>query len=314
MKKLFIKTSFYLLLILLISEIIIRVFHLTKDTPNRFLDEHDVEKWVPNQNGFEVTGIRRQNIAEFNINNSGFNSYREFNPTKEKTEIALVGDSFIQGFHQDYDDSIGKKIENSIPNIEVYEYGYAGYDFADQLHLINAYKNDFDLIDQVIVYLNFEEDLGRGEYKVIQDRLALQTPLNNTIKKCKLLVYCKSIGFLDPPKKFVSNLINTIKGNKNSSTTKTKQKDKTDIYIDNFKNLVKLYGFNKSKFFLLLDSSKTPNKFLTYLSNNNYKIIDYNNSFQKAKHNTTLIYDQHWNNYGREFIASEISNALFTKN
>jgi len=63
MKKLFIKTSFYLLLILLISEIIIRVFHLTKDTPNRFLDEHDVEKWVPNQNGFEVTGIRRQNIV-----------------------------------------------------------------------------------------------------------------------------------------------------------------------------------------------------------------------------------------------------------
>ena len=114
-----------------------------------------LKKWVPNQNGFSVTGNRRQNFSEYKINNSGYNSYREFNPTANKTELALVGDSFIEGFHQNYYNSIGKKIEQQFADIEVYEYGYAGYDFADQLHLVHSYKEQFDHIDQVILGIKF---------------------------------------------------------------------------------------------------------------------------------------------------------------
>ena len=98
-----------------------RAFHLTKDYPSRYVDEFGVEKWMPNQNGMSVTGIRRQNFSEFKINKSGFNSYREFTPTEDKTEIALVGDSFIEGFHQHYYNSIGKKIENKLKLGEIYQ-------------------------------------------------------------------------------------------------------------------------------------------------------------------------------------------------
>ena len=144
MKKLFFKSTKYGLLILIGLELIIRGLHLTRDYPVRIIDDKRVEKWKPNQKGFSVTGNRRQNFSEYHINNSGFNSYREFNPTEDKREIALVGDSFIEGFHQDYYNSIEKKIESKIPEIEVYEFGYAGYDFTDQLHLVHVYKNEFD--------------------------------------------------------------------------------------------------------------------------------------------------------------------------
>jgi hypothetical protein len=96
MKKLFLKSLLYLVLIVLVLELLVRIFHLTKDYPVRYVDKFEVEKWVPNQEGYSVTGNRRQNFSKFYINNSGFNSYREFTPSKDKVEIALVGDSFIE--------------------------------------------------------------------------------------------------------------------------------------------------------------------------------------------------------------------------
>lgn len=312
MVKLFFKTGTYLLLMLLIFEGLVRLLHLAKDTPIRYLDKYEVEKWVPNQKGYDVTGNRRQNLAKFSINKSGFNSYREFTPTLKDVEIAIVGDSFIQGFHQDYYNSIGKKIERNLPNTQVYEYGYAGYDFADQMHLINSYKKEFDLIDHVIIYLDFNSDLNRGEYKVIQERLALQTPINNIIKKIKLLVYFKNIGLLDSPKLFVAKIINLIKG-VNSSQKKNytnKKEQKITKSITNFKNLIQLYNFDKSRYSLLLDASKTPIYFLNYLKESNLRYIDFNTEFEKTTKPTNLIYDQHWNNYGRSLIAKKITESI----
>lgn len=313
MKKIAIKLSLYGFLILISLELLVRFFYLGKDTPTRFLDTSKVEKWTPNQQGYAVTGNRRQNFAEFNINSSGFNSYREFSPTKEKFEIAIVGDSFIEGFHQNYDESIGKKIELLIPNIEVYEYGYAGYDFADQLHLIHAYKDDFDRIDHVILGIKFKNDLTRDSYKVIQERLALESTKNRLLKKSKLLVYCNSIGVIDIPKDFIRKLKNWFSDNKktlskNKITTNKAKKYQT--YIDNFENLVRLYGFDKKRFSLLLDSRITDKVFLKYLELNEYLFIDFANAFESSSKNTDLIYDKHWNDHGRTLISLLITDHI----
>ncbi|WP_299436902.1 hypothetical protein [uncultured Aquimarina sp.] len=315
MKKLILKSGLYVFLVLISLELLVRVFHLGKDTPTRILDEHKVEKWMPNQNGFSVTGNRRQNFSEYHINNSGYNSYREFNPTKNKIEVALVGDSFIEGFHQNYYNSIGKKIEKSIPEIEVYEYGYAGYDFADQLHLVNAYKEQFDAIDHIILGIKFSNDLTRGEYEVIMGRLALESPMNRLLKKSKLLVYCKSIGILDPPQRLMYKLINILKPaikkqdvNKEEVLRIKNKKEKK--YLANFNSLIEKYGFDKNRFTLLLDSRITSNLFLSYLDNNDFNYIDFSKHFEESDQATTLIYDRHWNNNGRALIAKAISEYL----
>ncbi|WP_103864242.1 hypothetical protein [Aquimarina sp. I32.4] len=311
MKKLIIKSIIYMVLILFTLEGLTRIFYLAKDTPTRFLDEYKVEKWQPNQNGFSVTGNRRQNFSEYHINASGYNSYREFTPTKDKVEIALVGDSFIEGFHQNYYNSIGKKIEKTLPEIEVYEYGYAGYDFADQLHLIHSYSNQFDAIDHVILGIKFSNDLTRSEYSVIKERLALESPINNLLKKSKLLVYCKSIGILTPLQKLTSGLINLFNTPQEAiaitpeSAIRIKNK-KEDEYLSNFKKLVSKYGFDKKRFTLLLDTRITSPFFLSYLQQNKFKYIDFASSFEVSKSPTSLIYDKHWNNHGRGIITSLI--------
>ena len=316
MKKLILKSGLYFLLILICLEIIVRIFHLAKDTPTRYVDQNNVEKWMPNQNGYAVTGNRRQNFSEYRINSSGYNSYREFTPSKESIDVALVGDSFIEGFHQNYYNSIGKKIETNLQNnVKVMEFGYAGYDMADQLHLINAYKDLFNDIDYVFLGIKFSNDLNRGEYTVVQDRLALESPVNKMLKKSKLLVYCKSIGILDPPQLLFHRIKNSIrpvipKKKLTEQELKEKQIENDRKYLENFKNLIALYGYDKDKFVLLLDSSSTSNIFLDYLNKNNFTYIDFFSAFEKSGKPSTLIYDRHWNDNGRSIIASLISSYI----
>jgi hypothetical protein len=311
MKKIFYKFVLYCFFIAICLEVWIRIFHLAKDTPTRYLDENKVEKWMPNQNGYAVTGNRRQNFAEYHINASGYNSYREFNPSQEGFELALVGDSFIEGFHQNYYQSIGKKIENKIPGVEVYEYGYAGYDMADQLHLIHQYKNQFKLIDIVILGLKYDNDLNRDVYKVEGSRLALESPMNKIFKKSKLLVYLQSIGVFTPAMDFVKIIKQNILLVDNTIDVAKKTDEALFVKrVENLESLVRLYGFDKKKFYFLIDESLTPYKFLLYLNKNDYQYIEIGKALKNSTKRTTLIYDDHWNNIGREIVASQILESI----
>ncbi|MBP1841022.1 hypothetical protein [Formosa algae] len=309
MKKLFINMLLYAVLIALCLEVVIRLLHLTKDYPVRYVDEFGVEKWVPNQRGFAVTGIRRQHFSEYHINNSGYNSYREFHPTPDQVEIALVGDSFIEGFHQQYTNSIGKKIEQRLKDVEVYEYGYAGYDFADQLHMINTYKETFDLVDYVVLGLKFENDLTRSSYTVVQDRMKLETPLYKTLRQSKLLVYLQNVGTFDAAKSLLSK-ITSVNNNNKAISKRSSETELQDQYIINFKRLVHTYGYDKQRFTLLLDAAQTPPIFLKYLEDNGFRYLDFSEPLQASKTPTNLIYDMHWNNHGRTLIAELVADFV----
>lgn len=320
MGKFILKFGIYIFLILVIVEVLVRVLHLYTEDPPRFIDELGVEKRVPGHNGYAVTGNRNQNFSNFNINEAGFNSYREFEPTANKFEIALIGDSFIEGFHQDFYDSTGKKIEDRVENSEVYEYGYAGYDLANQMHLIDAYKEDFKLIDEIIIYLNYESDLERGEYEPNYGRIKM---LNSTAFKIrdniKILAYGSKIGILEPIKRMVSGKAfeDTKPKGYQTNEIETVDDEKQNLIdlqrIANFKSLIKLYGFNKKKTAILLDSRKTSQRFLDFCKQNNIVYIDFADNFRNSKKSTTLIYDWHWNNNGRELIAKTISDYINRK-
>ncbi|CAM3344602.1 hypothetical protein [Zobellia roscoffensis] len=316
MKKFILKTIIYILLILLLLEGIVRVFHLYTEDPPRFIDEYGVEKRVPNHDGYAVTGNRNQNFSKFHINKAGFNSFREFTPSANKFEMALIGDSFIEGFHQDFSNSIGKQIENQTDNIEVYEYGYAGYDLANQMHLVYAYEKDFQLINKIVLYLNYENDLGRGVYEPNKGRIKM---LSSTVFKIrdniKLLAYGSKIGIVEPLKKLAQGGVAFNDTHNAYKTNELKDNEEEQLKIDekriaNFQNLIKLYGFNKSKTSLLLDTRKTSERFLEFCRKNNIRYIDFSISFENSKKPTTLIYDHHWNSHGRALIAKELAYYL----
>jgi len=318
MKKLIIKCFLYIFLILIVLEGIVRVFHLYNEDPPRYIDEYGVEKRVPGHQGYAVTGNRNQNFSEFQINEAGFNSEGEFEPTSDNFEVAIVGDSFIEGFHQDFYSSTGKKINAQLPDINVYEYGYAGYDLANQMHLIHSYKAQFDLIDRIIIYLNYESDLSRGEYEPNHDRINMLKSIKFKIRdNIKLLAYGSKIGILEPIKRVaLGKAFNEPKSGFKTNTLEPSENEQIKIdkeRLNNFENLMDLYGFDRNKTTILLDSGKTSDSFLDYCKAENIDIIDFSSAFKNSKKPTTLIYDKHWNNHGRDLIAEEIVGYLKKK-
>ncbi|WP_299554829.1 hypothetical protein [Seonamhaeicola sp.] len=311
MKKLIVKSIIYSVLILLALELMVRAFHLYQQYPPYIIDDKNVEVNAPNQNGYYVTGNRRMNFAEYYINKSGFNSYREFEPTADGIEVALIGDSFIEGFHQNYYNSTGRKIENLLEEkVQVYEYGYSGYDFADQVHLISAYKEQFELIDHVIIYLKFYMDLERGTYEPNHYRVDLQNSLSFRLQdNIKLIAYAKGIGVLRPFRNLKDRILGTQRVHREYIDDHASEED-TKKYLDNFKTLVKTYNIDKTKTTFLLDGKKTSPLFLDYCNSNGYKYVDYGPTLDNSKTPTTLIYDQHWNNHGRNLIAEVLAKYI----
>nr|WP_299341979.1 hypothetical protein [Allomuricauda sp.] len=310
MRKFVLKSSLFLIFLVVALEIFVRVLHLYTEDPPRMIDDLLVEKRVPGHTGYAVTGNRRMNFSEFRINANGFNSHRDYKPSSTELEIALVGDSFIEGFHADYTNSLGVKLENFFNNsTEVYEYGYAGYDLANQYHLIEAYKADFDKIDFVVVYLDFATDLHRSSYAPNHGRIdLLASPLFKIRDNVKLLAYISKIGVLDKVQGFVSSVLG-----RNQAPVNTKEElDNEQVleYIENFKKLSEDFNIDYTKTFLLLDSRKTSDLFLKYCAKENIPIIDFGAVFEKEQTPTDLVYDQHWNDYGRSVISQLIGEQI----
>lgn len=310
MKKLLLNTSLYVVLILVALEVLVRAFHLYNDVPLLlFIDEYGIQKTEPGQTGFSVTGNRRQNFCEFRINSFGYNSYREFTPSEDKIEIALIGDSYIEGFNQHYYDSTGKKIENNLnDSVEVYEYGRGGYDMADQLHIMNSYNKDFDLIDYVFIYLKFENDLKRTKIKPDHRLVNLKHTFKFKIKRqLRLLKYSNAIGLFDGFRRLWYGSKNL---HDDSQIVSNNSEELQSEYLENFKTLVDTYGFNKEKNVFLFDKRKTSPLFIEHCNKMGYKYLDFGADFEKSKRPTDLIYDRHWNNLGREIVASVIANYV----
>lgn len=311
MKLLFLKSILYSILIVICLEGLVRLLHLYQQYPPYIINDLNVEVNAPNQEGYYVTGNRRMNFAQYRINKTGFNSYREFTPNEKDIDVALIGDSFIEGFHQDYYDSTGKKIETLLKDrVKVFEYGYSGYDLADELHLIDAYKKPFENIDYVFIYIKFYTDLERDTYEPNFYRVNLQNSLSFKLKdNIKLLTYAQNIGLLDPIIKLRNKLLG-YDDNEKEYIDNDASEENTKTYLENFKTLVSNYKIDKSKTVFLLDTKKTSPLFLEYCNKSGYKYLDFGPALEKSKKPTTLIYDQHWNNNGRNIIASLIANYI----
>lgn len=318
MFKIFKKLFVYFVLVLLCLELLVRLFHLHDEQPVRYAGGLGVEKWVPNQTEYSVTGNRKQNVGIYRINNFGFNSVHDnYDPKDDELEIAIVGDSFIEGFHEDYTNSLGQQIEKGIETGKVLEFGYAGYDLADELFLIDTYSNLFDKIDHTYIYLKYTDDLDR-DHHVLSSRLNLDTPITKLAKNIKLLLYIKKMGMLDPVLKIPERIKNFISGKEEEVELKVnndKNFSKEDaLKLNNFKKLIETYPIDKNKNTLLLDTSLCSKDFLTYLKENNYSILDIDSVFKDSKKPTTLIYDEHWSDHGRKLMAKLLINDIKRKN
>jgi len=142
----------------LIGELICQLFPIVSDIPIRG-NRDGFYLLKENQSGIYIRGkFPRWINAEYSINNHGFNSSKDyFFDTNLKSKIALIGDSFVEGFQVDVTKSIGRLIENTKLNYEIYEFGISGFNFFDYIELYEKYnlqnfKKVFIILDKDDVF------------------------------------------------------------------------------------------------------------------------------------------------------------------
>ncbi|MET6991024.1 hypothetical protein [Sediminicola arcticus] len=85
------------------------------------------------------------------------------------------------------------------------------------------------------------------------------------LRRSELIVYSNSIGIISNVRAFITQLNSFFSSNKNVTDKTTFDLEKLhDTYKDNFNSLIALYGYDKSRFYLLIDENTTPKSFMDY--------------------------------------------------
>lgn len=109
--------------------------------------------------GLLTRGPLARQRTHFRVNNYGWNSEIDYVPNPPQPLIAIIGDSFIEGFSVDPENSISAHLRKMLDGrYEVYRFGISGAPLSHYLHIaryvrevfnphilvVNAVHNDFD--------------------------------------------------------------------------------------------------------------------------------------------------------------------------
>ncbi len=142
MKKFLIQFTLWVLATLVAFEIVLRVFGLAAVTLPLENIDGDISR-IPNTEGCWVRGGVKEINSHYRFNNKGWNSSIDyfFDDNLDSLKIALIGPSFIQGFHTSVENSIGRQFEALTNNAyTVYEFGMSGFNIVDYSILCKKYQ------------------------------------------------------------------------------------------------------------------------------------------------------------------------------
>jgi hypothetical protein len=272
--------SCLLIVFFLVLELVLRTFGLVSDSPRRALINNDF-LYLPGQSGNYLKGARGEIHGVYKINSTGWNSVIEYTPKFNIIQYAIIGDSYIEGFEIDNRKSIGRKVEQLNPNVEIHEYGISGADLPDFYEMYIKYcKNKYS---RTFVLLCDKDFLNNNT-------TAINRPENNFSYSFSRKIY-ETIGFFR-----YFNMQIRIRDNFVSN-----EPPKNFGYEQGMPYLKKLL-LDPSVYFLYEEGHLNP-QFVKLLGvrgiiiNHHIKPFDFG-------------FDKHWNENGRENVAVAISNNI----
>ena len=157
MKRFLFTVSIIFSLIYFFGEVVVRVFNFDPQTAasENINGYYSLKK---NQTGvYRKGGLPINFESNFRINNYGYNSLidYEFDSNNNK-KIALLGDSFVEGFQVDVDKSIGRLLEKELESKNiVYEFGLSANNL---LNNIETYKKfNLNKFQTVFLFLDLDD-------------------------------------------------------------------------------------------------------------------------------------------------------------
>lgn len=249
--------------------------------------------YKPGQKGKWIRGSNAEIISAFNINSTGWNSAIDYHFENEKKYIALIGDSYIEGFHVPTDSSIGRKLEKILPGCSVHEFGKSGANAKDYAAFFHEYCNQG--YEKIFIFIrngDFIKSIpnvaGRGKL----------VPGNTRIRQ----LYSNIALF-----RYLNIQLGLLKNLSAISPLKLTRQNEQKKAISH-----KILDYNNFKEYI---SSFPQNVYFVYeegsLNENLVKILDRRGiNIIHTRRPINFGFDYHWNNNGRWNVAETLATFL----
>lgn len=310
MKKFLIYIFSWLVFVFVFLEITIRLFGLVgEQKPKEIVEGNKVLK--PGAEGYWVRGGLAEIDSYFSINNKGFNSMKDYELlNNENINVAIIGDSYIEGFHVDVNLSIGRQLEKIIGSaIVVHEYGIAGANVADYNLVCKDYIKDKNY-DYVFIYIT-DEDLKKAKPSFM--RTDIKKNIGNKEDKISITSFLYNnvytYSYLNINHGLQKNFVSLIK-NGPESIAKIHNKDKIVLQISKEEYLNEINKTSISDIpndvVFVYEEGKLDTRFINYFD---YEFLN----IKHIKKPYDFGFDKHWNTNGRYNFAKTIAEYIKNK-
>lgn len=301
MKKFLINIILFLLLATVIGEFVVRLTHAVSDIPQRVIDEHGIQKYFPNQEGYWKGGDHK-----WAINKLGWPGKL---PKNYDRLIMIIGDSFIENFMNPIECHQSIFLKEYMENYNFMEASRSGISLIEAMEI----SNKIDSLKPIHTLIYVKDD---DFYESISEIEQLDEITQLSVKKDSI-----RYGAINAPKfkkalynwKLLFYFYNRFPLN---SLLKTKSKSKDSFYSS--KNEEK-YNTEVSQLIDYISHNYViKNITLVFHPNSNESIIETCISFgfniilldSSNDKPWTFDYDSHWTCYGHKRAAQQISKKL----
>ncbi|QCW99674.1 hypothetical protein FGM00_06010 [Aggregatimonas sangjinii] len=291
----------FAILLGIIGEVVIRTFRLVPDIPERYIDNHGIQRYRPGQSGYYTKAEEQWNVNKYGWLGTHDNE-------KERT-ISVIGDSFIENIMNPISCNQGSVLKNRFPEYSFFEAGRSGVTFIEAVEISAILQDEINPKYQLL-YLNtadFSESVS--EIQRYTDRLQI------SLETEKLLpAELKSVGL----KKILYNIkllyylylrypIFVEKQNQvaDEETTISLETENKLMYQKLFAYCASNYELNR---LIFVFHPNTDQRILNLAHEYDIKTISLDSDGDK---NWDLgEHDGHWSCYGHEQVSKQVAKRL----
>ena len=287
MKRFIIKIIKYSIVVLILLEIVVRLFTLTNDVPQRDIDKNGLQVFRKNQEG-------QSHGNKWKVNSNGFLGHNDINGINQ---VLIIGDSFVENIMNPFECRQSNLFKKA--GYDVFEIGRSGITFIESLEFYSKYKSKVNPKISIFIIDNSDFEESIQEINKLNDRVQISLKTSKlSLGKIKAK-YLKKI--LYNYKTLYYLYLKYLKSQKSNITSQSKEVNQSNEEISLFIN--KLIRISNQNYDLkdCLFVFRGENDFKELFNQLNLNFIELNLKGVEYMYSEN---DSHWNCKGHK-IASE---------
>ena len=330
---------------LAVVEIGLRLFVPVCEMPFvRYLDDYQILSYDPTlkTEGIYTAGPRSQVRGRWRINNAGWNSSIDYVPSKILPRIAIVGDSYVEAFQVDVEDSFPELLRERLKGqYEVYQFGMSGATLPGYLRMSRYVARNFDpeVIVVVVSHNDFIGSLASGMVASVRSKIKIDggravevapaayrpNPIRRLLSRSALIRFCVLNRRFERQWKPSSPRSRWDGGAPTTEAERWEQVDRMLEYVlsrmvqeNPNRRIVVVHDGDRRAIYQgegsSIDRVHWGESIKTLAKKLSFKYLDLHGPmeswFESNGRTFNSMHDYHWNETGHAFVAEQLVNQL----